>query len=204
MARHRESGIDLAAGNGPPRVGHREGAPSRAARHVRGARRRLPAPIFLYNDGGADDERTLARNSDAFADYELLPDVLTHVSHIRTTTRLFGRDGGDGVQSWRPPARRRPRPVDQIAPVADAVGGRVEIICDGGVRRGSDVVKALALGATACFSTASRRAGRRGWPARSPSCARSSCARWSSPGSTMSRGSSRHVRRLGDQRKAAR
>jgi L-lactate dehydrogenase (cytochrome) len=39
-----------------------------------------------------------------------------------------------------------------VAPVADAVGGRVEIICDGGVRRGSDIVKALAAGATAAMA----------------------------------------------------
>jgi L-lactate dehydrogenase (cytochrome) len=37
-----------------------------------------------------------------------------------------------------------------VAPVAEAVGDRVAVICDGGVRRGSDVVKALALGARAC------------------------------------------------------
>ncbi|MGY6502607.1 MAG: alpha-hydroxy acid oxidase [Acidimicrobiales bacterium] len=42
-----------------------------------------------------------------------------------------------------------PAPIDLVAPVADAVGGRTEIICDGGIRRGSDVVKAVALGATA-------------------------------------------------------
>lgn len=40
---------------------------------------------------------------------------------------------------------------DLVAPVADAVGGRVEIICDGGIRRGSDIVKAMAAGATACM-----------------------------------------------------
>jgi L-lactate dehydrogenase (cytochrome) len=39
-----------------------------------------------------------------------------------------------------------------VAPVADAVGGRTEIICDGGVRRGSDIVKALAAGATAAMA----------------------------------------------------
>ena len=43
-----------------------------------------------------------------------------------------------------------PAPVDQIAAVRDALGDKVEIICDGGVRRGSDVVKALALGADGC------------------------------------------------------
>jgi L-lactate dehydrogenase (cytochrome) len=32
------------------------------------------------------------------------------------------------------------------------VGDRVEIICDGGVRRGSDIVKAQALGARACMA----------------------------------------------------
>ena len=31
------------------------------------------------------------------------------------------------------------------------MGGSIDIICDGGVRRGTDIVKALALGATACM-----------------------------------------------------
>ncbi len=44
-----------------------------------------------------------------------------------------------------------PAIIDLVAPVADAVGGQTEIYCDGGVRRGSDVVKAIALGATACM-----------------------------------------------------
>jgi L-lactate dehydrogenase (cytochrome) len=39
-----------------------------------------------------------------------------------------------------------------VAPVADAVAGRAEIICDGGVRRGSDIVKAVAAGATAAMA----------------------------------------------------
>ena len=45
-----------------------------------------------------------------------------------------------------------PAPLDLVAPVADAVGDRLEIICDGGVRRGSDIVKAVALGARACMA----------------------------------------------------
>ncbi len=36
--------------------------------------------------------------------------------------------------------------------MVDAVGDRTEVICDGGVRRGSDIVKAVALGAKACMA----------------------------------------------------
>ena len=43
-----------------------------------------------------------------------------------------------------------PAPISLVEPVAQVVQGRAEIICDGGVRRGSDIVKAIALGATAC------------------------------------------------------
>lgn len=45
-----------------------------------------------------------------------------------------------------------PAIIDLVAPVADAVGDRTEIICDGGIRRGSDIVKAVAQGATACMA----------------------------------------------------
>jgi L-lactate dehydrogenase (cytochrome) len=45
-----------------------------------------------------------------------------------------------------------PAPIDLVAPVVDAVGDRTEVICDGGVRRGSDIVKAVALGAKACMA----------------------------------------------------
>lgn len=39
--------------------------------------------------------------------------------------------------------------IDALPEVVEAVGGRVEILLDGGIRRGSDVVKALCLGAKA-------------------------------------------------------
>ena len=39
-------------------------------------------------------------------------------------------------------------PFDQLREIIDAVGGKIEIICDGGVRRGTHVLKALATGAS--------------------------------------------------------
>ena len=44
-----------------------------------------------------------------------------------------------------------PAPIDLLPSVVDALGGGAEIILDGGIRRGSDVVKAAALGAKACM-----------------------------------------------------
>lgn len=41
-------------------------------------------------------------------------------------------------------------PIDQIGPIADALGGCAKITCDGGIRRGSHILKALALGADPC------------------------------------------------------
>ena len=42
-----------------------------------------------------------------------------------------------------------PAAIRMVKPVADAVGSQVEVVMDGGVRRGSDVEKAVALGARA-------------------------------------------------------
>jgi L-lactate dehydrogenase (cytochrome) len=44
-----------------------------------------------------------------------------------------------------------PSPLEVLPEIVAAVDGRAEVILDGGVRRGSDVVKAVALGARACM-----------------------------------------------------
>jgi L-lactate dehydrogenase (cytochrome) len=55
------------------------------------ARARLPRGIFDYIDGGAEDEITMRRNSDAFRDYEFVPRILRNVADIDTSTSLLGR-----------------------------------------------------------------------------------------------------------------
>ncbi|MDE0361736.1 MAG: alpha-hydroxy acid oxidase, partial [Rhodospirillaceae bacterium] len=43
-----------------------------------------------------------------------------------------------------------PAPIEVLPEIVDAVGDRMEVILEGGIRRGVHVLKALALGATAC------------------------------------------------------
>ncbi|MCH8035531.1 MAG: alpha-hydroxy-acid oxidizing protein [Proteobacteria bacterium] len=45
-----------------------------------------------------------------------------------------------------------PAPIEVLAEIVAAVDGRAEVILDGGLRRGTDVLKALALGAKACMT----------------------------------------------------
>ena len=46
------------------------------------ARRRLPAPLFDFLEGGGEDEWTLRRNVSAFDDWSLLPRTLVDVAEI--------------------------------------------------------------------------------------------------------------------------
>ena len=41
-------------------------------------------------------------------------------------------------------------PFDQLKEIVDAVGDKIDVICDGGIRRGTHILKALSLGAKAC------------------------------------------------------
>ncbi len=66
-----------------------------------------------------------------------------NAANAGATAVMLSNHGGRQLES-------APAPVDCIAEVADALHDRLEIICDGGVRRGTHVIKALSLGANAC------------------------------------------------------
>ena len=65
-------------------------------------------------------------------------------------------------QPWRPPARRRPGHHRALPAIVAAVAGRIPVLVDGGVRRGADIARALALGATACLIGRPASVGSRG------------------------------------------
>ena len=54
------------------------------------ARRRLPGPIFHYIDGAAEDETTYQRNTEAFQDVDLVPNVLAGVENIDMSVEVMG------------------------------------------------------------------------------------------------------------------
>ena len=55
------------------------------------AKKKLPSPIFHYIDGGSDDEVTLKRNTQAFNNCDLVPNVLSDVSKIDLSTEVLGQ-----------------------------------------------------------------------------------------------------------------
>lgn len=55
------------------------------------ARRRLPAPLFHYIDGAADEEWTLHRNTAAFDEVSLIPNGLADLSTVDMSTTVLGR-----------------------------------------------------------------------------------------------------------------
>jgi L-lactate dehydrogenase (cytochrome) len=55
------------------------------------AKKKLPSPIFHYIDGGSDDETTLNRNTDAFNECDLVPNVLTNVKEVDLSVEVLGK-----------------------------------------------------------------------------------------------------------------
>ncbi|MGQ0679489.1 MAG: alpha-hydroxy acid oxidase [Actinomycetota bacterium] len=70
------------------------------------------------------------------------PDDARHCAELGAQAVVVSNHGGRQLDT-------APATCEVLQPVVDAVGGACEVYVDGGIRRGSDVVKALALGARA-------------------------------------------------------
>ena len=55
------------------------------------AKKKLPSPIFHYIDGAAEDETTYRRNTSAYEDVDLIPNVLRGVEDIDLSTTIIGK-----------------------------------------------------------------------------------------------------------------
>jgi isopentenyl diphosphate isomerase/L-lactate dehydrogenase-like FMN-dependent dehydrogenase len=80
------------------------------------------------------------------------PFMVKGVLHPDDAVKAIGA-GSDAIMISNHGGRqldRVPSPIDALPDIAAAVKGRAQLIVDGGVRRGSDIFIARALGATAC------------------------------------------------------
>jgi L-lactate dehydrogenase (cytochrome) len=94
------------------------------------------------------------RDIEWFQEHWSGPIILKGIQTVEDA-RLAAEAGVDAIALSNHGGRQldgAPPPLELVAPVAEAVGDRLEILCDGGIRRGSDIVKALALGARACMA----------------------------------------------------
>jgi L-lactate dehydrogenase (cytochrome) len=62
---------------------------------------------------------------------------------IGATGIILSNHGGRQLDGGR-------SPFDQLSEIVDAVGDKIDVICEGGITRGTHVLKALSLGAKAC------------------------------------------------------
>ena len=55
------------------------------------AKKKLPSPIFHYIDGAADDEVTYRRNTEAYEQADLVPNVLNGVDNVDMSVEVMGQ-----------------------------------------------------------------------------------------------------------------
>jgi pre-mycofactocin synthase len=124
---------------------------------------RVDTPMWIKDDGRAaslwETSATVAAEAPTWEDLPWLrelwkgPIILKGITRVGDARRaidegvdaiIVSNHGGMSLDGTPPTLRLLPE-------IVDAVDDRLEIYLDGGVRRGSDVVKALALGARACL-----------------------------------------------------
>jgi 4-hydroxymandelate oxidase len=118
----------------------------------------LPAGVQCANMGGAGHVRQVVLSPliswahlDWLRETTALPILLKGVLHP-ADARLAVERGADGLIVSNHGGRQldsSPASLDRLPVIADAVGGQVPLLVDGGIRRGTDVAKAIALGAQA-------------------------------------------------------
>ncbi|XP_076834782.1 2-Hydroxyacid oxidase 1 isoform X3 [Brachyhypopomus gauderio] len=133
--------------------------------HLRMANFESPDLAFSSKEGYGEDSGLSVYVSEAIDPTLQWEDVawLKRITSLPVVVKgvLRGEDakealkyGADGILVSNHGARQLdcvPATIDVLPEIVDAVKGRVEIYLDGGIRRGTDVLKALALGARAVF-----------------------------------------------------
>lgn len=132
--RDRRTGFALPADLGAPAIGHRS---------------MTIAEVFDLVDASLtwDDLAELVSSSP-------LP-VLVKGVHAVEDALLAVEHGAAGVVVSNHGGRQLdgvPATIEMLPPIADALGGRTTLLMDGGIRRGTDVLKAVALGADAVLA----------------------------------------------------
>jgi len=126
-------------------------SPTTGARN-RASRAQFTVPLGVPNfTGGRIDRRLTWKDLDWLRSLSRLPVVLKGLLSPEDAERavrekvagvIVSNHGGRNLDTL-------PATIDALPPVAEKVAGRIPLLMDGGIRRGTDVVKALALGASA-------------------------------------------------------